>query len=176
MQSRTLIPSWLSRACSTFWNWTGLVDEYRGKIEVIVGGVVILSGGVVAVLRAFGVVNFLAFVVGIVAIVAGALVALIGLRSRAAEPGCAPSARTPLRTPTSAPPAAMPPWRGDSALAAQIEENSAIRRRATRMQLANIERDADQAYWRDQILSRGYDVYSDVEGHADFEIERARDG
>src|SRR5436309_2721013 len=62
------------KAWSAFWDWTGRVDDYRGRIGVIVGLLVLIGGGVLLLLRVVGLTNTVLAVVGGVAVLVGAFV------------------------------------------------------------------------------------------------------
>jgi hypothetical protein len=63
--------SGIKQGCSAVWNWTGRVDDYRGRLGVILGIPSLLVGGVFLLLRAFDRVDFVFAVIGLTAVVAG---------------------------------------------------------------------------------------------------------
>lgn len=56
------------------WDWTGQVDDYRGRIGVIVGLLVLIGGGLLLLLKALGIVNTFLAVIGVGAIFLGGFV------------------------------------------------------------------------------------------------------
>lgn len=71
-------------ACSV-WDWCGRVDDYRGRLGVIVAVPTLIAGGLLLILRGLGVVDSLFAVAGGVAVLVGGFVLISFLVHQRAE-------------------------------------------------------------------------------------------